>query len=290
MFYNKIVNPMTGKKVSIFGKSGSGILQSYYNYLIKNETVSMKGGADQQTYEEEAKNKPKDIIYNEIVVQTAVEDEVIGADINEEVFSNFYKNNEFIKQLKDHVQKNISGKNIIDAVNSFAKDGVDIGVLIDVADTDPNVNAYIKPLFNFTIQTIQKLIGPDKPIKLFCRDSSGNIDSSGYIHISGSGISRDELKNILLVEKKRLYPTGTYPFKITDKLCLDLSGSLQSHIANMESIIIDISGKTKNADGQVDYQYETERAYIGNIKSLFETLKKELKVKHELLLAESIRP
>ena len=313
MSYNKIVNPRTGKKVSIFGKSGSSILQSYYNYLIKNESGTMKGGAgpyDEEknmpkefiNNEEEEKNMPKEFINNEIVVQDAATKMgsgsvspssgpvVKGADINEEVFSDFYKNNEFIKQLKDHVKQNISGKKIIDAVNSFAKDGFDMSLLTVAAETDPNIEAYIKPLFNFTIQTIQNLIGIDTPIKLFKRDASGNIDSSGYIHISGSEISNEKLKNILLVEKKRLYPAGNYPFKIADKICLDLSGSLQSHIDNMNLQITDISGKTINGDGEPNYKYATEKEYIINIKSLFETLKSELNEKYQSLLLESISP
>ena len=44
MSYNKITNPTTGKKVSIYGKKGYNIIKGYYNFLIKNEQTTQKGG------------------------------------------------------------------------------------------------------------------------------------------------------------------------------------------------------------------------------------------------------
>tara|TARA_B110000971_G_scaffold100783_1_gene103650 strand:+ start:145 stop:912 length:768 start_codon:yes stop_codon:yes gene_type:complete len=44
MAYNTIINPKTGKTLSIYGKEGSSLINGYLNYLIKNEPVLQVGG------------------------------------------------------------------------------------------------------------------------------------------------------------------------------------------------------------------------------------------------------
>ena len=49
MSYNKITNPKTGETVSIYGKEGNSVLNGYFNYLIKNETILQTGGENTNT-------------------------------------------------------------------------------------------------------------------------------------------------------------------------------------------------------------------------------------------------
>jgi len=44
MSYNIIISPKTGNAVSIYGKEGNSIINSYLNYLIRKEPVSQLGG------------------------------------------------------------------------------------------------------------------------------------------------------------------------------------------------------------------------------------------------------
>ena len=44
MSYNKIINPYTGRKISVYGKKGSGVIQGYYDFLIKNKKFQKGGG------------------------------------------------------------------------------------------------------------------------------------------------------------------------------------------------------------------------------------------------------
>ena len=207
MSYDKIINPKTGKKVSIYGKSGANIISSYYNFLIKKDNSLQKGGADDAN-----------------TVINAVTDGVDNGAVEEicdarYVFDNFWRTKEAAEYFRS---LNIYTENEAEEHLSFKT------VLDSIIDNAISIDTQSEKTQGFYLEVIDYLVKkcPNRKMKLYERTSEEDErrDPAEFIveytsnvtdtvaHLKTIIGNRDINKVHLLMEPRAVH-NGEYPFK-----------------------------------------------------------------------------
>ena len=220
MAYNTIINPKTGKTLSIYGKEGSSLINGYLNYLIKNEPVLQVGG------------RP--------VGQSGVVNNINDGCDALHIFGNRWRTEQFITKITEQIEyRNVLRKGVAPAeyVNLLKKS---LSVQTEATDAEKKFMALI----------IRTLIGmcPNGEMTLYKHAAENTTYNSAVYNIEtfNNEVGERGVENTSLISDFHIL-TKARP-ELTDYTFKTVNDFIKESIVKLEALI---SPKEKSLENNV---------------------------------------